>query len=107
MAQLGGDLRQKLKAEAVLVTRGGEGMVLVEKERFRQIHAHGDGEVADVTGAGDTVIPTFTLALAAGGTYYEAAMLSNLAGGLVVKKWGTATVGLDELEGAVRLEAGL
>jgi len=82
-------------------------MVLVEDGRYRQIQSHGDGEVADVTGAGDTVISTFTLALAAGGSYYEAALLSNLAGGLVVKKWGTATVGLDELEGAVRLETGL
>jgi rfaE bifunctional protein kinase chain/domain len=107
VAELGGDLRGKLKAEAVLVTRGGDGMVLVEDGRFRQINSHGDGEVADVTGAGDTVISTFTLALAAGGSYYEAALLSNLAGGLVVKKWGTATVGIEELEGAVRLEAGL
>ncbi len=107
VVELGGDLRRKLDAEAVLVTRGGDGMVLVEQDRYRQIDSYGDGEVADVTGAGDTVISTFTLALAAGGSYYEAALLSNLAGGLVVKKWGTATVGLDELEGAVRLETGL
>lgn len=107
VAELGGELRRRIDAEAVLVTRGEDGMVLVEPDGFRQIHSHGDGEVADVTGAGDTVISTFTLALAAGGSYYEAALLSNLAGGLVVKKWGTATVSLDELEGAVRLEAGL
>jgi len=107
VAELGGELRRRIAAEAVVVTRGEDGMVLVEADGFRQIHSHGDGEVADVTGAGDTVISTFTLALAAGGTYYEAALLSNLAGGLVVKKWGTATVSLDELEGAVRLEAGL
>ena len=107
VTRMGGDLRQKLAAEAVLVTRGGDGMVLVEEDGFRRLHSHGDGEVADVTGAGDTVISTFTLALASGASYYEAALLSNLAGGLVVKKWGTATVGLDELEGAVRFEAGL
>jgi rfaE bifunctional protein kinase chain/domain len=107
VARMGGDLRSKLDAEAVLVTRGGEGMVLVDGDGFRRILAHDDGEVADVTGAGDTVISTFTLALASGGSYYEAALLSNLAGGLVVKKWGTATVSPDELEGAVRFEAGL
>jgi len=107
VAELGERLRQRLEAEAILVTRGGEGMVLVEEGRFRRIEAHPVGEVADVTGAGDTVISSFTLALAAGGSYHEAALVANLAGSLVVKKWGTATVGLDELEGAVRREADL
>jgi bifunctional ADP-heptose synthase (sugar kinase/adenylyltransferase) len=62
---------------------------------------YGSDEVADVTGAGDTVIATMTLAIAAGGSFYEAAMLANYAAGLVVMKRGTATVSSDELRGAI------
>ena len=61
----------------------------------------GSDEVADVTGAGDTVIATMALALAAGGSFYEAARLANYAGGLVVMKRGTATVSARELSDAV------
>ena len=61
----------------------------------------GSDEVADVTGAGDTVIATFSLALAAGATFYDAAKLANYAGGLVVMKRGTATVSAAELAEAV------
>ena len=61
----------------------------------------GSDEVADVTGAGDTVIATFGLALAAGASFYEAARLANYAGGLVVMKRGTATVSARELADAV------
>jgi bifunctional ADP-heptose synthase (sugar kinase/adenylyltransferase) len=61
----------------------------------------GTDQVADVTGAGDTVIATFTLALAAGASYAEAAKLANYAGGIVVMKMGTATVTNDELRGAI------
>ena len=61
----------------------------------------GSDEVADVTGAGDTVIATFALALAAGASFYEAARLANYAGGLVVMKRGTATVSPRELSAAV------
>ena len=61
----------------------------------------GSDEVADVTGAGDTVIATFGLALAAGASFYEAARLANYAGGLVVMKRGTATVSAQELADAV------
>ena len=57
----------------------------------------GSDEIADVTGAGDTVMATMTLALAAGATFEEAARLANYAGGLVVMKRGTATVSADEL----------
>jgi bifunctional ADP-heptose synthase (sugar kinase/adenylyltransferase) len=66
------------------------------------IPIHGTDEVADVTGAGDTVIATFTLALAAGGAPAEAARLANYAGGIVVMKHATATVSADELLAAVR-----
>ena len=61
------------------------------------ISVHGSDEVADVTGAGDTVIATFTLALASGASYYEAARLANYAGGIVVMKYGTRPVMLEEL----------
>ena len=61
----------------------------------------GSDEMADVTGAGDTVIATMTLALAAGASFYEAARLANYAGGLVVMKRGTATVTPAELREAI------
>jgi rfaE bifunctional protein kinase chain/domain len=95
-------LLKKTRMAAVLVTRGRRGMALFEPKR-PTVHVPiiGTGEVADVTGAGDTVIATFGLALAAGASFYEAARLSNYAGGLVVKKRGTATVSARELAGAV------
>jgi D-glycero-beta-D-manno-heptose-7-phosphate kinase len=89
--------------EAVLVTRGSRGMALFETGRPTcHIAIFGSDEVADVTGAGDTVIATITLALAAGASFYEAARLANYAGGLVVMKRGTATVSPPELAGAIR-----
>jgi bifunctional ADP-heptose synthase (sugar kinase/adenylyltransferase) len=73
-------------------------MTLLERRRGPlHIPAHGSDEVADVTGAGDTVIAVFTLALLAGGSFPDAARLANCAAGLVVMKAGTATVAPDEL----------
>jgi rfaE bifunctional protein kinase chain/domain len=96
-------LLEKLGCKAVLVTRGGDGMALFEPGRpALHIPIHGTDEVADVTGAGDTVIATFTLALAAGAEPAEAARLANYAGGIVVMKHATATVSADELLAAVR-----
>jgi bifunctional ADP-heptose synthase (sugar kinase/adenylyltransferase) len=66
------------------------------------IPVFGTDQVADVTGAGDTVIATFTLALAAGASFAEAAKLANYAGGIVVMKMGTATVSNDELAHAIQ-----
>jgi bifunctional ADP-heptose synthase (sugar kinase/adenylyltransferase) len=92
--------------EALVVTRGKDGMVVFERgRRPRAIPIYGTDQVADVTGAGDTVIAVFTLALGAGGTYYEAARLANYAGGIVVMKQGTATVSRGELEAAIRADA--
>jgi len=65
------------------------------------IPIYGSDEIADVTGAGDTVIAVFTLALAVGATFLEAARLSNYAGGIVVMKRGTATLTAAELKEAV------
>src|SRR2546428_654073 len=96
-------LRQSLDCEAVLITRGSRGMALFEKDGRAPslIPVDGTDQVADVTGAGDTVIATFTLALAAGASYAEAAKLANYGGGIVVMKMGTATVSNDELHHAI------
>ena len=71
------------------------------------VPAYGSDEVADVTGAGDTVIATFTLTLIAGGTLEDACRLSNYAAGLVVRKVGTATISPAELVEAVREDLGV
>ena len=91
------ELRQRIRVESVLITRGEHGMWLD--------HAGVDGhlpasarEVADVTGAGDTVIATLALAIAAGATMPEAARLANEAAGSVVGRFGAATVSPDELK---------
>ena len=77
-------------------------MALFERgKKTTHIPIHGSDEVADVTGAGDTVISAFTLALASGGTPLQAATLANIAGGLVVMKRGTATVSRAELRAAL------
>jgi rfaE bifunctional protein kinase chain/domain len=96
-------LQQSLDAEAILITRGSRGMALLERGGKAPIFlpVYGTDQVADVTGAGDTVIATFTLALAAGASYAEAAKLANYAGGIVVMKMGTATVSSDELRHAI------
>ena len=76
--------------------------------RPRPLHIpiYGSDEVADVTGAGDTVIATFTLALAAGASPGEASRLANYAGGIVVTKRGTATVSAAELKAAIAGDRG-
>jgi len=95
-------LLKKSRMGAVLVTRGSRGMALFEPgQPTAHIPIFGSDEVTDVTGAGDTVIATFGLALAAGASHYEAARLANYAGGLVVMKRGTATVSPRELIDAV------
>ena len=76
-------------------------MTLFEDGHTSHIPIHGSDQVADVTGAGDTVIGTFALALAAGSTPLEAALLANFAGGVVVQKLGTATIHPGELDAAV------
>ena len=83
--------------------RRSGGMALFEKNGSGPlfIPVYGTDQVADVTGAGDTVIATFTLALAAGASYAEAAKLANYAGGIVVMKMGTATASNDELRHAI------
>ncbi|MGH9440722.1 MAG: bifunctional heptose 7-phosphate kinase/heptose 1-phosphate adenyltransferase [Thermoanaerobaculia bacterium] len=92
----------RLDAPALLVTRGSRGMALLERDAATvSVPVFGTDQVADVTGAGDTVIATFALARAAGATHREAALLSNFAGGVVVMKMGTATVSPEELREAI------
>jgi rfaE bifunctional protein kinase chain/domain len=99
----GRELLSRTKNRSVLVTRGAKGMVLFQKKTDPfLVRAFGSGEVADVTGAGDTVIATYTLALLAGGSPEEATILANTAAGIVVMKYGTATVTPKELKAAIR-----
>ena len=94
----GRQLLERLDARFLLVTRGSRGMALFEREGGSTfIPIFGSDEIADVTGAGDTVIGAFTLALASGAVPVDAATLANMAGGIVVMKRGTATVTREEL----------
>ncbi|MBN1204243.1 MAG: bifunctional hydroxymethylpyrimidine kinase/phosphomethylpyrimidine kinase [Myxococcaceae bacterium] len=94
---------KRLGCRALLVTRGRYGMVLFDaRGGVDVIPVYGAKEAVDVTGAGDTVIATFALSLAAGATFGEAARLANVAGALVVQKQGTATVSREELLGELR-----
>jgi rfaE bifunctional protein kinase chain/domain len=97
-------LRTRIGARFLLLTRGSHGMILFEEDEAVTIPVHGTDQVADVTGAGDTVLGTFALASAAGAAPLEAALLANYAGGVVVMKMGTATLGRDELRAAVRAD---
>jgi len=114
LEELGERAATELGIECLVVTRGKDGMAVFEREahaprgtakRPQHIPIYGSDAPVDVTGAGDTVIAVFTLALAAGATYLEAAHLANYAGGIVVMKRRTATVSRTELEAALRREA--
>jgi rfaE bifunctional protein kinase chain/domain len=108
LRQAGETLQAKLGCGALLITRGSRGMALFQKDREALlIPVYGTDQVADVTGAGDTVIATFTLALAAGSSFAEAAKIANYAGGIVVMKMGTATVSNDELHKAIERDEAL
>jgi rfaE bifunctional protein kinase chain/domain len=94
----GDQVMTRMKLQSLVITRGREGMVAFSgSHKPIDIPIAGSDQVADVTGAGDTVIATFTAALAAGADTQEAAHLANYAGGLVVMKRGTATISQQEL----------
>jgi len=98
----GDDLMSRMKLQSLVITRGRDGMVAFDrKHKPVDIPIFGSDQVTDVTGAGDTVIASFTAALAAGATTEEAAQLANYAGGVVVMKRGTATVSRKELLHAI------
>lgn len=102
LAKASEDLRSRLEYQALLVTRGSNGMMLLEAG-VGPVHvdAVGAHEPVDVTGAGDTVMATYTLALASGSSFADAARLANYAGGLVVMKRGTASVTREELRKSI------
>jgi D-glycero-beta-D-manno-heptose-7-phosphate kinase len=94
----GEQIMDRMKLQSLVITRGRDGMVAFDhKHKPVDIPIFGSDQVADVTGAGDTVIAAFTASLAAGATTEEAAQLANYAGGVVVMKRGTATVSQKEL----------
>jgi bifunctional ADP-heptose synthase (sugar kinase/adenylyltransferase) len=98
----GEKLMGQMKMQSLVITRGRDGMVAFDKKHKPvDIPIFGSDQVADVTGAGDTVIAAFTAAIAAGATTEEAAQLANYAGGIVVMKRGTATVSREELLHAI------
>jgi rfaE bifunctional protein kinase chain/domain len=106
LTRAGRQTLSEMKLQSLLVTRGRHGAALFEPgERFTQIPVHGSDQAVDVTGAGDTVLAAYTLALACGATPLEAAHIANIAGGLVVMKRGTATISREELLDAIRGEA--
>lgn len=102
LCSAGQQIMSRMKLQSLVITRGRDGMVaFTAKHKPVDIPIFGSDEVADVTGAGDTVIATFTAALAAGANTEEAAHLANYAGGIVVMKRGTATVSQQELLHAI------
>jgi D-glycero-beta-D-manno-heptose-7-phosphate kinase len=102
LALAGAAVQKAIGCRALLVTRGSRGMALFEGAGPPTLlPVHGTDQVADVTGAGDTVLATFALALSAGASALEAALLANFAGGVVVMKMGTAVVTPEELSDAV------
>ncbi|MET0623562.1 MAG: PfkB family carbohydrate kinase [Pyrinomonadaceae bacterium] len=105
LAGEGERLRAALGYRALLITRGKDGMLLLE-EGAQPLHlaAVGSHDAVDVTGAGDTVIATYALALASGAGFSDAARLANHAGGVVVLKRGTASVSPEELLASVEQE---
>jgi rfaE bifunctional protein kinase chain/domain len=103
----GRQVLERLEARLLLVTRGSRGMALFERDGpVTFIPIHGGDQIADVTGAGDTVISAFTAALAAGAPPAHAAWLANVAGGVVVMKRGTASVTPADLAQALAAEPG-
>lgn len=107
VTQAGLDLLDKTQAETILITRGESGMSLFERQANAapietSIPVFNHSEVFDVTGAGDTVVGTLTLALTAGASMVEAALLGNLAASIVVKRFGASTTNQEELLAALQ-----
>jgi D-glycero-beta-D-manno-heptose-7-phosphate kinase len=94
----GQDLLKLTVAQQILITRGDEGMSLFTAQEHLQIPAFNRTDVFDVTGAGDTVVAALTLALCAGATFWEAAILGNLAASIVIRQVGTATTSPQEIK---------
>ena len=103
LQKAGKDMLAKTNAESVLITLGGDGMALFEKNgNFEKVPVFNKTDVFDVTGAGDTVVATFTLAMAAGFSKKDAAILGNLAASIVIRYFGCATTTIDVLKEAIK-----
>ena len=102
LEQAGQGLLNLTSAKAMLFTRGEEGMSLYDPPVHYHIPAFNRTEVFDVTGAGDTVVSALTLALASGGSFWESAVLGNLAASIVVRQFGTATTSVPQMLEALR-----
>jgi D-glycero-beta-D-manno-heptose-7-phosphate kinase len=104
--QAGSDLLNLTQAKQISITRGEQGMSLFEiiNEQIQTWHipAFNRTEVFDVTGAGDTVVAALTLSLCVGASFWEAAVLGNLAASIVVRQFGTATTTPDEMKAALQ-----
>lgn len=103
LAQAGRDLLDLTQAQQILITRGDEGMSLFDPDGIEQhIPVFNRTEVFDVTGAGDTVIAALTIGLAVGASFWEAAVLGNLAASIVVRQFGTATTNPTQIKAALQ-----
>jgi rfaE bifunctional protein kinase chain/domain len=95
------ELRVGSQAGAVLVTLGRDGMLLCEAQQMRRVPVFGDDEIADVTGAGDSVLAAFALALGSGMDRFDAARVATVAGAVAVNHHGTHAVRTAELQAAL------
>ena len=103
IAQAGQDLLNLTQAQQILITCGEQGMSLFEREHtLAHIPAFNRTEVFDVTGAGDTVVAALTLGLTGGASFWEAAVLGNLAASIVVQQFGTTTTTPTEMKVALQ-----
>lgn len=102
LIESGKELIDKLSLDYLLITRGENGMAIFEKENLTKIPAFNKKEVFDVTGAGDTVVAAFTLALCAGFKPTEAAVIGNLAASIVIRFFGCHTTNVEELKSELK-----
>ncbi len=99
LKQAGKVMLEKTNADSVLITLGGDGMALFEKNgNYEKIPVFNKTDVFDVTGAGDTVVATYTLGLAAGMSKKNAAIIGNLAASIVIRYFGCATTSIQTLK---------
>lgn len=104
LTQAGQDLLTLTQAKQILITRGEQGMSLFEHDGVEQhIPAFNRTKVFDVTGAGDTVVAALTLGLTAGASFWEAAVLGNLAASIVIRRFGTTATAPAEMRVALRV----
>lgn len=95
-------IMEKLKPQAILMTRGAKGILVHKKGKSPILFpSQLKGQVADTTGAGDTVLAVYTLSLLSGATFEESAYIANISGAIKVKKLGTATVNYEELKNEI------